>query len=133
VKVILVVAESMNKDIVPFDTSDSVFNENAYLTQDSVFSLLLISQLWIRILFALARFFVRQGKVVSLIVGLKAKIVWVSKHEEVGKPIQIWWKFLFQHLVVVIAACESAPHEKNHLVNGRNHRVFHCMPFFLPL
>ncbi len=69
-KVILVVAESMNKDIVPFDTSDSVFNENAYLTQDSVFSLLLISQLWIRILFAFARFFVGQGKVVPLIVGL---------------------------------------------------------------
>ena len=132
-KVFFLVAETMDKNVVTFDATDSVFNENTYLAQDLVFSLLLLTQLWIWILFALAWFLVGQLDIFPLIVGLEAKIAQVSKNDDVRKPIQLRREFFFQHLVVVVAPREGAPQEENDLVDCRNHGVFQRMSFFFKL
>ena len=111
------VAETMDENVVTFDAADGIFNENTYLAQDFVFSLLLLSQLWIWILFALAWFLVGQLDIFPLIVGPEAKIAQVSKNDDVRKPIQIRREFFFQHLVVVIVPREGASQEENDLVD----------------
>src|SRR5215831_6802083 len=49
---------------------------------------------------------------------------------QVGKPLQLRGKLLFQHEAVMIVPTEGAPKKNNHLVRPRHDRVLQRMLFF---
>src|SRR5713101_7930406 len=49
---------------------------------------------------------------------------------KIGKPIQLRWKLLFQHEVVVIVTTQCPPKKDHKLVRQRHDRVLQRMLFF---
>ena len=110
-----------------------MLDKDAYLTQGFLGHLLLFRSLRTRILFTLARLLVRDGNLLSTVIGLSTHIPSVDKNMQVSKPINIWWELLLQHGVIMVMATEGVTKEHDEFVRKRHHRIFQGMLFFFPL
>src|SRR5262249_30887192 len=107
-----------------------MLDKDAHATQGSIGSLLLLAQLWVGVLVTLAWLPRRDGNVLTTVIRFHAEIAEIDTHIQVGKPIQLRGKLLFQHEVVVMVPTEGAPKKNNHLVRSRHDRVLQRMLFF---
>ena len=127
------VSETMNENVVAFHATDSILDENAQLAQGSIDGLVVIAELGMGVLLALTWLLEWQVDGVAVVVLGHAQIAEVDQHLEAIEPGLIWWQFLFQHGVVVIASCKGATDEQNVLAQGRHDCVLDRVALFLPL
>ena len=117
------IAKGMDQNIGALHATNGMLNKDAHATQGGIGSLLLIAQLGVEGFLTLARLPRRDGNLLTTVIRLNAEIAEVDTNMQVGKPIQLRWKLLFQHEVVVIVPTEGAPKKNNQLVRPRHDRV----------
>ena len=68
------IAEDLYQNVVAFHAANGMLDKDTDLTQGCIGSLLLIAQLWVGLLFTLARFLGRDVNPITSLVRLHAKI-----------------------------------------------------------
>src|ERR1043166_5191187 len=127
------VAEGMHQNVVALHAANGMLDKDANATQGGIGSLLLIAQLRVGMLFTLARLLRRDGNLLTSVIRFNAEIAEIDTDINIGKPIHLRWKLLFQHDVVVIVTTKGTTKKDNKLVRQRHDRVLQRMLFFFPL
>jgi len=99
----------MHQNVIAFHAANGMLNKDTDLTQGCIGSLLLIAQLWIGVLFALARLLGRDVNPITPVVRLNAQIASIDADIDISKPVQRRRKLLFQHEVIVIVTAKRPP------------------------
>jgi hypothetical protein len=123
----------MDQNIGALHATNSMLDKDAHATQGGIGSLLLIAQLRVGVLCALARLPRRDVKPVTLVVRLNAKIASIDSDIDIYKPVHLRRQLLFQHEVIVIVTTKRPPQKDDQLVRERHDRIFQRMLFFFPL
>lgn len=123
----------MHQNVVAFHAANGMLNKDADVTQGFIRSLLIIAQLRVRVLCALARLLHRDVNQITPVVRLNTLGASVNPNMDILKPIQLRWKLLLQHTVLVMVTTKRTTHKDDHLVRERPDRVFQGMLFFFPL
>jgi hypothetical protein len=110
-----------------------MLNKDPDLTQDFIGSLLLIAQLRVGVLFALAWLLGRDVNPIPSVVRLNTKVASIDPNIDICKPVQLRRQLLSQHEVVVIVPTQRPPQKDDKLGRERHDRVFQRMLFFFPL
>jgi len=120
----------MHQNVIAFHAANGMLNKDTDLTQGCIGSLLLIAQLWVGVLFALARLLGRDVNPITPVVRLNAQIAQIDADIDIYKPVQLRRKLLFQHEVIVIVTAKRPPQKDDQLVRERHDRILQRMLFF---
>ena len=77
----------MDQNIVALHATNGMLDKDAHATQCRIGSLLLLTQVWVGVLLALARLLRWDGNLITPVVSLYPKIASIDPHMEIGKPI----------------------------------------------
>lgn len=124
------IAKTMDENIVAFDASNRLFNDNACMADDTIFCLLCRCQRRLWVTLAGARFLVWQCNLCTGIVGADAQVAQINQHSHCLKPGQVWWKFGFQHRIIMMVTAKRLTHKEDDLGRRGDQRVLQGMPFF---
>jgi hypothetical protein len=123
----------MHQNVIAFHAANGMLNKDPDLTQSFIGPLLLIAQLRVRVLFALARFLRRDVNPIPSGVRLNTKIASIDPNIDICQPVQLRRKLVFQHEVIVIVTAQRPPQKDDTLMRERHDRMLQRMPFFFPL
>jgi hypothetical protein len=120
----------MDQNVVALHAANGMLNKDTDLTQGGIGSLLLIAQLRVGVLFALARLLGRDVNPIPPVIRLNTKIASIDSNIDIYKPVQLRRKLVFQHEVIVIVAAKRPPQKDDQLVRERHDRILQRMLFF---
>src|SRR5262249_37683930 len=106
----------MHQNVIAFHAANGMLNKDTDLTQGGIGSLLLIAQLRVGVLFALARLLGWDVNPITPVVRLNTKIASIDADIDICKPVQLRRKRLFQHEVIVLVPAKRPPQKDDHLL-----------------
>src|SRR5438093_9149904 len=65
-----------------------------------------------------------------MVIRLHTLIAQINPNMQVAKPIHLWWKLLFQHLVIMIMATKGPTEKNDELAWEGHHRILQRVLFF---
>jgi hypothetical protein len=123
----------MHQNVIAFHAANGMLNKDTDLTQSFIGRLVLIAQLRVRVLFALARLLGRDVNPIPSVVRLNTKVASIDADINICKPVQLRRQLLFQHEVIVIVTTQRPSQKDDKFVRERHDRVLQRMLFFFPL
>src|ERR1700746_620734 len=114
----------MDQNVVALHAANGMLDKDADATQGGIGRFFLIAQLRVGILLTLARLLRRDVNLITPVVRLNTKIASIDPNIEIGKPIHLRWKLLFQHGVIVIVTTKGTTKKNDQLVRERHDGVF---------
>ena len=127
------IAKGMDQNIGALHATNGMLDKDANATQGGIGSLVLIAQLRVGVLLALARLPRRDVNPITLVVRLNAKRASIDSDIAIYKPVHLRRQLWFQHEVIVIVTTKRPPQKDDQLVRERHDRMFQRMLFFSPL
>ncbi len=123
----------MHQNVRAFHAANGMLNKDTDLTQGFIGSFLIIAQLRVGVLFALARLLCRDVNPLTPGVRLNTKIASINPNIDICKPGQLRRKRLVQHHGIVVVAAQRPPQKDDQLVRERHDRILQRILFLVVL